>query len=155
MMGLCETQSMKEDRLKSKSHHQKKGGASKLLKFLVIFCFSFFLSSAPLWAQNQGQQSTGAKYGPKKQVATIIFAGLGGAVLGLSTLSFYGRPQDELANIAIGAGVGIIIGTIYVTYRAATTPDEFYGPQSYKKIPENPHQVNKNTYPTVGYNWSF
>jgi hypothetical protein len=60
-------------------------------------------------------------------LATIIFAGLGGAVLGLSTLSFYGRPQDNLSNIAIGFAVGVIAGTTYVTYTAATNPQEFYG----------------------------
>lgn len=65
--------------------------------------------------------------GPRRQLATILFAGLGGAVLGLSTLSFYGRPQDELANIAIGFAGGVIIGTAIVTYKAATNPSEFYG----------------------------
>ena len=59
-------------------------------------------------------------------MATIIYAGLGGAVLGLSTLSFYGRPQDHLSNIAIGFGVGVITGTVVMTYRAATNPQEFY-----------------------------
>ncbi len=65
--------------------------------------------------------------GPRRQLGTIIYAGLGGAVLGLSTLSFYGRPQDKLANIAIGFAVGVIAGTAAVTYTAATNPDEFYG----------------------------
>ena len=65
--------------------------------------------------------------GPRKQLATIIFAGLGGAILGLSTLSFYGRPQDKLSNIAIGFAFGIISGTTYVTFRAARDPNELYG----------------------------
>jgi hypothetical protein len=65
--------------------------------------------------------------GPRKQLATIIFSGLGGAVLGLSTLSFYGRPQDNLNNIAVGFAVGVIVGTGYVTYTALTNPSEFYG----------------------------
>jgi hypothetical protein len=65
--------------------------------------------------------------GPRRQLATIIYSGLGGAVLGLSTLSFYGRPQDKLSNIAVGFAVGVIAGTIAVTYNAATNPDEFYG----------------------------
>jgi hypothetical protein len=68
--------------------------------------------------------------GPRKQLATILFAGLGGAVLGLSTLSFYGRPQDKLENIAIGFAIGVIAGTSYVTYKAAMQPSEFYGTQS-------------------------
>ena len=66
------------------------------------------------------------KYGPRRQISTIVYTGLGGAVLGLSTLSFYGRPQDYLGNIPMGFGIGIIIGTIYMTYQAATNPDEFY-----------------------------
>ena len=61
------------------------------------------------------------------RIATVLFAGLGGAVLGLSTLSFYGRPQDKLANIAIGFAGGVILGTTFVTYKAATNPSEFYG----------------------------
>jgi hypothetical protein len=85
--------------------------------------------AASAWAQSPppptGEvHSTG---GPRRQLATIIFAGLGGAVLGLSTLSFYGRPQDQLANIAIGFAGGVIVGTTYVTYKAATNPAEFYG----------------------------
>jgi hypothetical protein len=68
-----------------------------------------------------------AASGPRRQLATIIFAGLGGAILGLSTLSFYGRPQDHLSNIAIGFGLGIIGGTLYMTYQAATNPRRFYG----------------------------
>jgi hypothetical protein len=63
------------------------------------------------------------KSGPRRQLATILFAGLGGAILGLSTLSFYGRPQDNLGNIGLGFAVGVIAGTIYVTYKSATTKD--------------------------------
>lgn len=66
--------------------------------------------------------------GPRRHLATIVFAGLGGAVLGLSTLPFFGRPQDYLANIAIGFAVGVISGTVYVTYKALSEPDRFYGP---------------------------
>lgn len=65
--------------------------------------------------------------GPRRQLATILFAGLGGAVLGLSTLSFYGRPQDNLKNIAYGFAAGVVAGTAYVTFKAATNPAEFYG----------------------------
>ena len=75
----------------------------------------------------QGEQKTRSSGGPRKQLATIIFCGLGGAILGLSTLSFYGRPQDKLSNIAIGFAFGVIAGTSYVTYKAATNPAEFYG----------------------------
>ena len=79
---------------------------------------------APPAAADSSSKSTG---GPRKQLATIIYAGLGGAILGLSTLSFYGRPQEKLSNIAIGFAFGVIIGTTYVTYRAASNPADFYG----------------------------
>ncbi len=89
---------------------------------LVLLCLCFM---APAWAQQPSSAATTFS-GPKRHMATIIFSGLGGAVLGLSTLSFYGRPQDHLSNIAIGFGVGVITGTVVMTYRAATNPREFY-----------------------------
>lgn len=78
-------------------------------------------------APSAAEASSRSSGGPRKQLATIVYAGLGGAVLGLSTLSFYGRPQEKLANIAIGFAFGIIVGTTYVTYKAASNPSEFYG----------------------------
>ncbi len=99
---------------------------------MIALALSFVLSGQSAMAQRAqaaaGETEGRAAGGPRKQLATIIYAGLGGAVLGLSTLSFYGRPQDKLANIAIGFAVGVIVGTSVVTYNAATNPDEFYGP---------------------------
>ena len=108
--------------------------AQSIAKILISISLSltFFSTAfaqgagAPPTAQNEEKTKTN---GPRKQLATIIFAGLGGSVLGLSTLSFYGRPQDNLANIAVGFAVGVISGTILVTFRAATNPAEFYGTQ--------------------------
>lgn len=64
--------------------------------------------------------------GPRRHLAHIVFAGLAGAILGLSTLSFYGRPQDHLANVPIGFAIGVIGGAVYTTYKAAAEPREFY-----------------------------
>jgi len=87
----------------------------KTLVLLLIICIS---TSA--FAQDTTVRK---KSGPRRQLATILFAGLGGAILGLSTLSFYGRPQDNLGNIGLGFAAGVIAGTIYVTYKSATTKD--------------------------------
>lgn len=86
------------------------------------------------YAQPQPQRNVekAELHGTRKQLATIIFSGLGGAILGLSTLSFHGRPQDNLSNIAVGFAVGIISGTVYTTYKAATDPYEAY----YSHFPE-------------------
>ncbi len=87
-------------------------------KTLIVLLVIFMTSSA--FAQDAVVRK---KSGPRRQLATILFAGLGGAILGLSTLSFYGRPQDNLGNIGIGFAAGVIAGTIYVTYKSATSKD--------------------------------
>jgi hypothetical protein len=79
-----------------------------------------------LSTQSAFAQQASTSSGPHRQLATIIYAGLGGSILGLSTLSFYGKPQEKLSNIAIGFAFGIISGTIYVTYQAAAHPNDFY-----------------------------
>ncbi|MGZ3769693.1 MAG: hypothetical protein ACXVCP_00835 [Bdellovibrio sp.] len=50
----------------------------------------------------------------KRNVATVLFASLGGAILGLSTLSFYGEPQEHTDNITAGALLGFAAGMSYV-----------------------------------------
>jgi hypothetical protein len=122
-----------------------------------------FAISTPSFAQspNDAPPPVG---GPRKQLATILYAGLGGAVLGLSTLSFYGRPQDKLSNIAIGFAVGIMAGTAIVTYGAATNPDEFYGtPSSQGRLqpqfspPENRFDEQRlaTNAEAIGLSWNF
>jgi hypothetical protein len=86
------------------------------------------LIAEPAMAQNRpptNQSRTSNK--TKQQLQTIVFAGLAGAILGLSTLSFYGRPQDKLSNIAVGFAFGIITGTVVATYQAAVSSKEYRG----------------------------
>ena len=102
------------------------------VKMTVVFALilTFASQSFAQGAPSPAADSNAAKptgMGPRKQLATILFMGLGGAVLGLSTLSFYGRPQDKLSNIAIGFAFGVIVGTSIVTYKAATNPQDLYG----------------------------
>ncbi len=59
----------------------------------------------------------------KSDLYIITAAGVGGAVLGLSTLSFSSKPSDDLGHIWTGAAVGIIVGVIYVAYRQALGPN--------------------------------
>lgn len=108
-------------------------GRSFLTRMILVFVLCAFslqaLAQAPApapVAPPVGEEKAKSSGGPRKQLATILFAGLSGAILGLSTLSFYGRPQDKLSNIAIGFAFGVIIGTSYVTFQAATNPSEFY-----------------------------
>lgn len=130
-----------------------------------IFCFvlaTFLInvfSATPSFGQGETYQSTSA--GPKRQLATIIFAGLGGAVLGLSTLSFYGRPQEKLNNIAVGFAIGVISGTIYTTYQTATRPRPYYsfyeaeGLRDLELNGDRFQQLSANTMAPVLYQVSF
>jgi len=129
--------------------------ASKLVLVMALICSVFGSSLAQ--AQNDATSTT-TRSGPRRQLATILFAGLGGAVLGLSTLSFYGRPQDHLSNIALGFAGGVILGTTVVTYRAATNPSDFYGtrPQVEKDIALSQRSaVQPLRAPTFAMNFEF
>lgn len=96
----------------------------KMISTFLVFATTVAASLSFAQGTNVDKPPSG---GPRRQIATIVYAGLGGAILGLSSLSFYGRPQDKLVNIAYGAAIGIVCGTIAVTYSAATNPDDFYG----------------------------
>lgn len=58
----------------------------------------------------------------RETVGTILLGGLVGGVLGLSTLSFYKKPQDNIRNITIGAGSGMILSALYLTFNLASNP---------------------------------
>ncbi len=97
---------------------------------LLLFASLMVSFTVPVPAHAQRANDKGgqnATQGPRKHLGNIVFAGLAGAVLGLSTLSFYGRPQDRLSNIAVGFAIGVIGGTMFSTYKAAAEPREFYG----------------------------
>lgn len=137
---------------------------TKLAKFvctltIVVSMVISTLGASVAHAQSNpdGSSSTRAG-GPRRQLATILFAGLGGAVLGLSTLSFYGRPQDKLSNIALGFAGGVILGTVVVTYRAATNPNEFYGAQlqiENEQLSTNKMAQSFQTAPQFAFNFEF
>lgn len=62
--------------------------------------------------------------GLRRQLRTILLGGLAGGAIGLSTLSFYGRPQEKLTYIPAGIGVGLIVGTIVSTSQLVNNPQD-------------------------------
>lgn len=54
-----------------------------------------------------------------RDLTTVLVVGAGGAVLGLSTLSFVETPKDHLKNILIGGALGVIVGVGVVAYNQA------------------------------------
>ncbi len=96
-------------------------------KDLIVKCCVFlllFASSA--WSQYQYDDQEAPNYSladqTKSDMMVIAAAGVGGAVLGLSTLSFVDEPGDHFNNVLTGAAVGLIIGVLYVAYRQAYGP---------------------------------
>lgn len=102
-------------------------GRKSVFSKIICSVLIVFVVSSTAFAQNTNTNTNKTLIGPKKQLTMIFLAGLGGAVLGLSTLSFHGRPQDHLGNIAIGFAIGVVFGTVYVTYNTATKPKEYLG----------------------------
>lgn len=80
----------------------------KNFKLLIALMFTWTQIAL---AQNQVSSSPF-----KRTTATILFASIGGGVLGLSTLSFYGKPQEHTDNITIGVLIGFLSGVGYVLY---------------------------------------
>jgi uncharacterized membrane protein YeaQ/YmgE (transglycosylase-associated protein family) len=76
-------------------------------KIVLIILASLFLGQLAV-------AQTSTMNGFRRGFAIAAFAGIGGAVLGLSTLSFYGTPQDHTSNITTGFFLGIAGGLGYV-----------------------------------------
>lgn len=81
-----------------------------MAKYLIIFVVMNLILLKPLQAQEQPTLV-------KRSVATVLFASIGGAVLGLSTLSFYGDPAEHTENIGYGALLGFVGGMTYLSLK--------------------------------------
>ena len=91
--------------------------------FLVI---SLFMTMAkPSFAQSNKSEFVDSSI---RDITLVMATGAGGAVLGLSTLSFVDEPEDHLRNIVVGGAIGIIIGVGLVAYNQANeSKDDFRG----------------------------
>ena len=70
------------------------------------------------------QQENDIVYNTQNDIIIVAAAGAGGAVLGLSTLSFYETPSQHISNVWTGAALGIIAGVIFVAWQSAHTGHE-------------------------------
>lgn len=95
----------------------------------------FLVATMGLLIANSGLAQTSSMGGFRKNFATVMFAGLGGAILGLSTLSFYGNPQEHIGNIWTGltigglAGVGYVISNVSESQRASDAYSSLENPR--------------------------
>lgn len=127
--------------------------------FVMVLIASLLLAFQPAtsFAQMPAGEEKAELSGTRKQLATIVFAGLAGAILGLSTLSFYGRPQDHLENIAIGFAIGVIGGASYTTYKAATQPYDAFDMNTMRPPEFDPSKeyALREIRPMAKWRWEF
>ena len=79
-----------------------------MTKLTITFLtfISIFLNTAMGQAGNESTMVDNSI----QDISTVAAIGAGGAILGLSTLSFVEDPKDHLKNVLIGGSIGIIIG---------------------------------------------
>lgn len=131
----------------------------RLISILLVASVSLASSPAFAAAKSKADGET-MTAGPRRHLSKIVFAGLAGAILGLSTLSFFGRPQEKLSYIPIGFAIGVIGGAMFTTYKAATEPKDFYGFESKPLMPESWTLMNvargeTPAVPQAGFSFTF
>lgn len=89
-------------------------------KWLCGFLCLLLLNVTSVMAQNESDFVKNTQ----QDIMLVGAAGLGGAILGLSTLSFYETPSTHISNLWTGAAIGIIAGVIFVAYNSAQKGSE-------------------------------
>jgi hypothetical protein len=97
----------------------------------MIKSICFVLLAMPLHGYSQELNTDEMMESTKNDFLIVVSAGLGGAILGLSTLSFVEEPKEHTRNILVGASVGIIAGVAIVAYlQAEKSSSMFYGDEA-------------------------
>lgn len=87
----------------------------KILFSLVILSQ---LIVSPVMAEDDFVKNT------QNDILIVAGAGIGGAVLGLSTLSFANEPSKHISNVWTGAAIGVIAGVVFVAFNSAQKNSE-------------------------------
>lgn len=93
-----------------------------IMKLFTLFLMvSTLLVSRVSYAQDKDADIVKST---QQDLVLVGVAGLGGAVLGLSTLSFYDKPSKHVSNIWMGGAIGVIAGVILVAFNNAQKSQE-------------------------------
>jgi hypothetical protein len=92
-------------------------------KFVVLLTLTLSMQAFAQVNQNENIVED-----TKRDLYIITGAGLGGAILGLSTLSFVSEPEDHTKNIVVGGSLGIIGGVIVVAMLQAERTKSYSDP---------------------------
>lgn len=91
---------------------------SLTIKTLFIIGVFFVSTTKPAVAQQTQYQSEGLRAW-KRGAAIVMFSGLAGGVLGLSTLSFHGKPEEHTSNVTTGALIGMVAGAGFLMWESS------------------------------------
>lgn len=123
----------------------------RLKKGIFLAMATVLFASNSTWAQQSSTRMV------KRHVATVLFSTLGGAVLGLSTLPFYGEPQEHTNNISVGALLGFVAGAGYAAYSASQPEVPVRNDYGFGESIQNKKAlaVNAKALPLVQLNFEF
>lgn len=100
----------------------------KMLKKLLVFTLilNIFISNAFA----QAASDTDLTQESMQDFYIVAGMGVGGAILGLSTISFKGDPNigDNMHRVQTGTAIGIIIGVFVVAANQAERSTKIFGP---------------------------
>jgi hypothetical protein len=138
-------------------------------KYFTLILVSIFFSNFT-YAQEGTGESDPLVEDTKNDLMIVMACGVGGAVLGLSTLSFVDEPKKHTKNIVMGAAIGIIIGVGVVGFSQANKSKELFYQDGQPKAYSSPefdtaqrsdwHHENlidfsSDEIPVVGYSTNF
>ncbi len=92
------------------------------MKKILSLLIAFQLMTAVAFAQEESEDDIIKN--TQNDIILVAGAGAGGALLGLSTLSFVDKPSRHISNIWTGAALGVIAGVIWVAYNSAQRGQE-------------------------------
>ena len=123
---------------------------SHFKNLIVVLSTLFSLAFAPtVFAQDAGADDIlGQSMG---DLMIVGGAGAGGALLGLSTLSFVEEPGKHLKNVVAGAAIGIIVGVGVVAYMQATKSHDIYNQASLLKDSNSFGTYTKNEWHQISH----
>ena len=89
--------------------------ASRLV-WITLFT-AFFATTALGQAPQQGEETFFQD--SMQDLTVVLYGGIGGMVLGLSTLSFVKHPSKKVHNVVVGGALGVAAGVAVVIYNQA------------------------------------
>ena len=84
-----------------------------------IISLFFLLACFTTAAYGQDQRDGAFWQDSMQDLSIVMYGGIGGMILGLSTLSFAKRPAKKTYNIVIGGAIGVAAGVAVVIYNQA------------------------------------